>query len=85
MVEGGSDLWRSPGPTFLLKQGHPEQVAQDHVQVAFEYSKQGDSMAFLGNPCQCSVIPTVKKCFVMVGPLVFQFVPIVSYSITKHH
>jgi len=30
-------LWRSSGPTLLLIQGHPEPVAQDHVQMAFEY------------------------------------------------
>ena len=30
-LQGTSD------PTPLLKQGHVEQVAQDHVQMAFEY------------------------------------------------
>lgn len=29
------DFWRSSGKTFLLKQGHLKQVAQDHVQVDF--------------------------------------------------
>jgi len=37
MVEVGSDLWRSSCPALLLKQGHLEQVAHDHVQMAFEY------------------------------------------------
>ena len=37
MVEVGRDLWRSSGPNPLLKQGHLEPVAQDHVQMAFEY------------------------------------------------
>ncbi|KAK4827433.1 hypothetical protein QYF61_017990, partial [Mycteria americana] len=32
-VEIGRGLWKSPGPTPLLKQGHLEPVAQDHVQV----------------------------------------------------
>ena len=36
MVEDGNDLWRSSGPIPLLKQVHLEQVAQDHVQMAFE-------------------------------------------------
>ncbi|KAK4810954.1 hypothetical protein QYF61_013362, partial [Mycteria americana] len=31
MVEVGRDLWRSSCPTPLLKQGHLEPVAQDHV------------------------------------------------------
>lgn len=37
MAEVGRNLWRSPGPFLLLKQGHPEPVAQDYVQVAFEH------------------------------------------------
>ncbi|KAK4831098.1 hypothetical protein QYF61_015296, partial [Mycteria americana] len=37
MVEVGRGLWRSAGPTPLLKQGHLEPVAQDHFQMAFEY------------------------------------------------
>lgn len=37
MVEAGSDLWRSLGPTPLLRQGHLELPAQDWVQMAFEY------------------------------------------------
>lgn len=28
MVEVGRDLWKSPGPRPLLKQGHLEQVVQ---------------------------------------------------------
>jgi len=37
MVAAGTDLWRSPYPNPQLKQGHLGAVAQDHVQVAFEY------------------------------------------------
>ena len=33
----GRELWRSPGLNPLLKQGHLELVAQDHVQTVFEY------------------------------------------------
>ena len=33
----GRDLWRSPCPTPLLKQGHLDLVAQDHVQMVSEY------------------------------------------------
>lgn len=33
MAEGGRELFRSSGPTHSpLKQDHPEQVAQNHVQ-----------------------------------------------------
>jgi len=32
----GRDLCGSPSPTPLLKQGHPEQAAQDLVQVGLE-------------------------------------------------
>ena len=36
----GRDLWRSSGPTPLLKQGHLEPVAQDHVQMVFSVSSR---------------------------------------------
>lgn len=36
-------------------------------------SRDGDSTTSLGKLCQCSVTPTVKKCFL---PHVFQFVPL---------
>jgi len=37
MVKVGSDLWSWSCSTPLLKHGHLKQVAQDHVQMAFEY------------------------------------------------
>lgn len=40
MVEVWKNLWRSSDPTPLLEQGHPKQVAQDHVLPAFEYPPQ---------------------------------------------
>ena len=36
MAEVRRHLWRSSGPTPLLRQGHLQPVAQDCVQVAFE-------------------------------------------------
>lgn len=33
MVEVGRALWSPSGPSFLLKQGHLEQAAQDHIQI----------------------------------------------------
>ena len=37
MVGVGRDLCGSSSPTPLLKQGHPEQAAQDLVQAGLEY------------------------------------------------
>jgi len=37
MAGVGRDLCGSPCPTPLPKQGHPEQAAQDRVQVGFKY------------------------------------------------
>lgn len=41
VAEVGKELWRSSGPTPQLRWNHPEQVAQDHVQVASEYFQGG--------------------------------------------
>lgn len=62
VVEVGRNLWRSSGPTPLLKWGHPEPVAQDPVQMAFG---DGDSTTSLANLGQCSVTLIVTKCFPM--------------------
>jgi len=37
MVGVGRDLCGSSSPTALLKQGHPEQAAEDLVQAGLEY------------------------------------------------
>lgn len=37
MADVGRDLWKPSGPTPLLKQGNLDLVAQDHVQLAFEF------------------------------------------------
>lgn len=36
MVESGKDLWRSPGPTTLLRQSHIAAVGKNCVQVSSE-------------------------------------------------
>jgi len=41
MVGVGRDLCGSSSPTPLPKQGHLQQVAQDLVQVGFEYLQRG--------------------------------------------
>lgn len=40
--------------------------AQDHIQMAFGISKNGDSTTSPGNLCECSVTLTVKMCFLML-------------------
>lgn len=62
MVGCGRDLWTSSSPTALLEQGHPEQVAQDSVQVGFELSR-GDVTASLGSLGQGSAALKVKNFF----------------------
>lgn len=54
----------------LFKQGHPEEDAQDHVQVASEDLHGRDSTASLGNPCQCSVTHTHKRSLLMFRHLI---------------
>lgn len=48
MVEVERDLRRSSGPTSLLKQGHLEQVTEDHVQTTYKeecfYSVSGETV-----------------------------------------
>lgn len=46
----------------LLKQGHLEMSAQDHIQTAFEYVQGGKLSSSLGNLCQYSVTFTVEIC-----------------------
>lgn len=63
VVEVGRDVRRSCGPTRLVKQDHPEMVAQDRAQVAFErlrgwrlHSIPGHPVPVLGHPhCKKSV------------------------------
>lgn len=37
MADVGRDLWKPYSPTPLLKQGNLDLVAQDHVQLSFEF------------------------------------------------
>ena len=74
MAEVGRDLWRSSAPTTLLKQGHLQLVAQDHVQTAFEYLQgwrihnlSGQPVPVLSHPHGAKVFPDVQ-----VEPPVFQ-------------
>ena len=48
---------------YRLKQGYTDQVALDHVQVAFEGLQWQKCTTSLGILCQTSATPRVKKCF----------------------
>lgn len=85
MAEVGRDPWRPSGPSLLLRQGHPEHFAQDHIQVDFEYLKRRRFCRLSGQPVLKS--PHGKEAFphIQLEVIVFQFVPIVSCTIRWHH
>ena len=87
MAEVGRDLWKSSGPTPLLKLGHLKPVAQGHVQTAFEYLQggrlhnlSGQTLPVLSHPHSKNVFPDVQR-----EPPVLQFLPIASDSGTGYH
>lgn len=60
-------LARTPGDIwsrFLLKQIHPEQVAQDQVHAVLKISKD-ETLQPLWATCDSDVPFTLKKCFLM--------------------
>jgi len=50
MVDVGRDLWRSPGPTPLLKKGRLKPVAEDCIRMAFEHLQGGRLHNLPGQP-----------------------------------
>jgi len=71
----------------LLKQGHPEQAAQDPVQAGLEYlqrrrlhSLPGQPWPGLRHPQREEVLPHVQ----LELPLL-QFVPVAPCPVTGHH
>jgi len=80
--------WKGPlGSTSLLKQGHLEQAAQDHVQAGFEYllrrriqDPSGQLVPVLYQPQREEVLPHVQTEL----PLL-QFVPVVPCTFAGHH
>lgn len=70
MVKVGRDLSRSSGPTPLLRQGHVDQVAQDHVQMAFEDPQGRRPHSLPGQPVPLLSSLTVKSA-VQREPSVF--------------
>lgn len=59
MAHVGRQLWRLPGRTVLLKQGHPAQVAQDHAQMASE-DLQGCSWLLTTGTFVATSLPAVS-------------------------
>ena len=86
-VEVGSDLWSASGPTPLLRQGHLDPVAQDCVQMAFEYLQGRSLCILLGQPipalrhrCSQRVFPDVHR-----DPPVSQCVPVTPCPVTGRY
>lgn len=73
VCEVGKHFWRPSGPNLLLKQKHPGQGAQAHIQVDFEDIRGGDYTTSLDSVCQCSITCIVKKCFLMFRRILLCF------------
>lgn len=75
MADVGRELWKSSGAISLLNQDLLEPVAQDHIEIAFEYL-QAWRLQLL-NILQFSGTFMVKKKFpdVQMESPGFQFVP----------
>ena len=71
----------------MLKLGHLEPVAQDHVQTAFGYLQGWTLHNLSGHPVPVLGCPHSEKVFLDVQrePPVFHFVPIASGLVTGHH
>jgi len=70
----------------MLRQGHPELAAQDHVQMAFEHL-QGRRLHHLpGQPVPVLGPPHSDKVFADVQrePPGYRFVPVASGPVTGH-
>ena len=61
----GRDLCGSSSPTLLPKQGHPQQAAQDLVQVGLEYLQRRRLHNLPGQPVPVSVTLRGKKFLLM--------------------
>ena len=77
------DLWGSPSPTLLTKQGHLQQAAQDLVQAGLQYlqrrgvhSLPGQPVPVLRHPQREEVLPRVQTELPML-----QFVPVTGQKL----
>ena len=83
----GENLWRSSSPTTLLKLGHLEQVAQDHIQAGLEYFQRRRIHNPSGQPVPVLCHPQSKKVFPRLQTELpkLQFVPVAPCPVTGHH
>lgn len=72
---------------LTVQPGSPGDSAQDPVQVIFEYLQGKRAHNLFGATCGIAQLPSQwKMCSdVQMEPPTFQFVPIVSRSVTGHH
>ena len=76
LVEVGRHLLRSSTSTPLLKQDQPQQVAQDYVQMAFEYLHSSLTLTSL----------TVELLsYAQTEFQLFQFLPVASWPVSGHY
>ena len=83
----GRDLWRSPCPTPLPKQGHLEQAAQDLVQAEFEYLQRRRLHDPSGQPVPGLHHPQSEEVLshVQLELPTFQIVPTAPSPVAGHH
>jgi len=79
MTEVGRDLWRSSCPTPLLKQKHLQQIAQDDVQLAFEYLQGRKLHNLPGQP-----VPVLSHSHIQAKPPV-SWAPVCAHCFLSCH
>jgi len=87
MVGFGRDLCGSSSPTFLPKQGHLQQAAQDLVQAGLEYLQRRRLHNLPGQPVPVRRHPQREEVLphVQTELPVPQFVPIAPCPVPGHH
>lgn len=86
MTEVGKDLWKPPAPIFLLKHGHLEPVALDHVQMSSEDLKRGRPHNLFGWPVPVlSHLHSKMLLGVRCSDWNCKFALIASSPVTGHH
>lgn len=74
MVDTGRGLWMSPPSTSLARQGHPEPLAQDHVQTALVYPQGGRAHHLPGQPEAVPDRPHRAKTFLVLRQNLLSFI-----------
>ena len=86
MVRVRRDLWGSPSPTPLPKQGHLQQTAQDLVQAGFEYVQRRRIHNLPRQPVPMLHHPQSKEVPLRVQMELptLQFVPVAHCPVAGH-